>query len=69
MAGQLLSWKTAIRYRAEGALMPNAIPRCSHCGYALINGHCPIPCKGKPLADDCVAVVQPVTLYWTPKAA
>jgi hypothetical protein len=69
MAGQLLTWKISIRYRAEGAPMPNAIPRCSHCGYALIHGQCPIPCKGKPLADDHVAVVQPVTLYWTPKAA
>jgi hypothetical protein len=43
--------------------------KCEHCGYKLVNGQCPIPCKGKPLADDHVAVVQPITLYWTPKAA
>jgi hypothetical protein len=50
--------------------MPNELPRCTHCGYALIHGECPIPCKGKPLADDRhVAALQPVTLYWTPKAA
>jgi hypothetical protein len=50
--------------------MPNAIPRCSHCGYALVHGQCPIPCKGKPLADEAhVTSSAPVTLYWTPKAA
>jgi hypothetical protein len=81
MAGQLLTWKISTRYRAEGAPMPNATPRCPHCGYALVHGQCPIPCKGKPLADDprhqvivCdsdgyVVAVQPITLYWTPKAA
>jgi hypothetical protein len=49
--------------------MPDT-PRCAHCGYALISGQCPIPCKGKPLADGHhVAALPPVTLYWTPKAA
>jgi hypothetical protein len=44
--------------------------RCEHCRYKLVNGHCPIPCKGKPLADASrVPEATPVTLYWTPKAA
>lgn len=53
--------------------------RCEHCGYKLIDGQCPIPCKGKPLLRpedvlvdagrlDVTTGGSPVT-YWTPKAA
>jgi hypothetical protein len=52
----------------------SAIPRCQHCGYALIRGQCPIPCGGKPLATQaalgaCHAVCREpkhVAVYWSP---
>jgi hypothetical protein len=49
-------------------------PRCEKCGYALIRGQCPIPCKGKPLAETAaLGVGHSVSrigftpaVYWSP---
>jgi hypothetical protein len=43
--------------------------RCAHCGYKLVGGRCPIPCGGKPLADQATPLpreVEPVVVYWSP---
>jgi hypothetical protein len=65
MAGDALTRKTAIRYRAEGTPMPNA-PHCPHCGYALMLGRCPIPCGGKAAAAPERVTPEPLLVYWTP---